>query len=601
MSGYRFERADGELDCDAWRALDRAVYRWVRSHGGDALLAGVAAWTSLAEGQGDAALSLRAPRYGMAPLDAAHLAALRDSPWVATRPEHGQRPFALDAAGRFQLWRNHAHELAIARHVQARRAGAPSAAPAAPASEADLDALFGNDRSAAVQPQRAAVRGVLGRRLFVLTGGPGTGKTTTVLRMLLMLQRHAATPLKLRLAAPTGKAAQRLAQALRDGNATLRAGTTAVADAWWPLLDAMAGIETLTVHRLLGFQPWRNAFARGAGDPLDADVVVIDEASMVDLGMLRSLCDALRPEACLILVGDADQLTSVATGSVLADLVAVLEDDARGDLVRLEHSFRAEQGLAAVNALVRAGDGAALRRAAADGTVLRQRVIGDERSLRGALREWAVELAAEPALRPVLDAGAAAGDAVTAARVRGALGALARRQLLCALRETAFGSIVANACIEAQLRAAWQVDPQATWYAGRAVMVTRNDHAAGLFNGDVGICLADAAGRLRAWFDTARDGVAGVRALAIRDLPAHEGAFAITIHKSQGSEYERVAVLLPTVADHRILSRQLLYTGFTRARREVELWANDGVLTAALRQVLERNGGLADKLVQTAA
>ena len=128
MSGYRFERADGELDCDAWRALDRAVYRWVRSHGGDALLAGVAAWTSLAEGQGDAALSLRAPRYGMAPLDAAHLAALRDSPWVATRPEHGQRPFALDAAGRFQLWRNHAHELAIARHVQARRAGAPMSA-----------------------------------------------------------------------------------------------------------------------------------------------------------------------------------------------------------------------------------------------------------------------------------------------------------------------------------------------------------------------------------------------------------------------------------------------------------------------------------------
>lgn len=590
MSTYDFQRGKGETDAEGWRPLDRALYHWVRSHGGDALLARVAAWTSLADGQGDAALLLQDARQGMPALDARQLAALRASPWVATLPEHGRRPFVLDARGRFQLWRNHAHELAIAAQVQARRAVVPDSSPAT--LDADLDVLFGGDHRAAVQAQRQAVRAVLGRRLFVLTGGPGTGKTTTVLRMLLMLQRRATAPLRMRLAAPTGKAAQRLAQALRDGVQAL--ATAPLPAAWAPLLERVAATDTLTLHRLLGYRPSRNAFARGPRDRLDADVVVVDEASMVDLDTLRHLLDALDEHACLILVGDADQLSSVATGSVLADLVTLLEGDARGDLVRLEHGFRAEPALAQLNAAVRRGDVAALRGAITRGGPLQQRAVDDPRTLRAALRDWALTLANETRLRPLLRADAQGADAATAADVRTALAALAQRQLLCALREGPFGSLAANALVEARLRAAWQVDAQAPWYAGRAVIVSHNDYATGLFNGDIGICLADEAGRLRVWFD----GVAGVRAWAPRELPAHEGAFALTIHKSQGSEYAQVAVLLPPDPEHRILSRQLLYTAVSRARQSLQLWADEAVIAATLSRGLARAGALADKLAQ---
>ncbi len=602
MSAYSFVRLPGESAVEAWRPLDRALYRWVVSHGGDALLAATAAWASLADGNGDAALALADGRHGMEAPTPAQLAQLCASPLVATAAEQGVHPFALDG-GRFYLWRNHAHEVAAARLIRERRS-AVSTAPGAAESEADLDALFHGDCSAAVAPQREAVRRVAGQRLFVLTGGPGTGKTTTVLRMLLMLQRQAAAPLTLRIAAPTGKAAQRLVQALRLGKARLRDHPAApLPENWRPLLDAIPDGEATTVHRLLGYQPWRNAFRRDVRDPIAADVVVVDEASMVDLAMLRSLLEAVRPQATLILVGDADQLTSVATGSVLLDLVAALEADPRGDLVRLTHSFRAERHLAAVNEAVRAGDAGALDAAfaASDGRAALRRVE-DERALREQVARWARELAAVVALRPALPVQRDGEPDEAALRrraelVRSALDALADRQLLCALRETPFGALALNALLEANLRRLWSVDAQAEWYPGRAVIVTRNDYAAGLFNGDVGLCLADAAGNLRVWFEGAEDeGVAGLRGFAPHGLPAHESAFAITIHKSQGSEYRHAAVLLPPDAEHRILSRQLLYTGVSRAKQSIEIWTAPAALQAALATEVRRAGGLQERL-----
>lgn len=619
MSGWSFRRAAGELAVEAWRPLDRALYRWTLAHGGDALLAATAAWASLADGEGDAALPLAEGRHGMAPLDAAQIAALRASPMVATAAGQGMRPFAIDADGRFYLWRNHANEVAAATRIRERRAAAAGGPADATAIESDLDVLFGGDRGERVGPQRAAVRQVVGKRLFVLTGGPGTGKTTTVLRMLLMLQRRAQAPLSIRIAAPTGKAAQRLVQALRDGKAKLLDRAAPLPPDWLPLLDAIPDREATTAHRLLGYEPWRNAFRRDARDPIAADVVVVDEASMVDLAMLRSLLDSARPDAALILVGDADQLTSVATGSVLADLVAALDADPRGDLVRLTHSFRAERELVAVNEAVRAGDAEALSDAfaASGGRAAFGLVDDDERSLRERLASWVRELAAAPELRPLLpvrpagdvDAGtAAAGDSVTASvseartrRVRAALAALAERQLLCALRETPFGAVAINAQVESLLRRAWNVDLQDEWYPGRAVLVTRNDYAAGLFNGDVGLCLDDADGNRRVWFEAAHGegGDVAVRAFAPHALPAHEAAFAITIHKSQGSEYRHAAVLLPPDAEHRILSRQLLYTGVSRAKHSVELWGTPAALQAALAAEVRRSGGLREKVGET--
>lgn len=594
MSAYRFIASPLESADTPWRPLDRALLRWTLGHGGSPLLARVAAWASFADGEGDTALPLAgedAGRHGMPRLEHEAIAALRGEALVGDGAT--PTPFVLDPDGRFYLWRNHQHEVVVAQQVRMRRAAGTVAATAT----SIVDTLFQGDGSDAVQRQRDAVAAVAGKRLFVLTGGPGTGKTTTVLRMLLALQRQggAAVP-GIQVAAPTGKAAQRLVQSLRQGKQALAAQLDA---SWTPLLAAIPDAEALTLHRLLGFDPRRNRFIRDAEHPVAADIVVVDEASMVDLAMLRALLSAVRPEAVLILVGDADQLTSVAAGSVLMDLVTALETQQAGDIVRLEHSFRAEQQLVPINRAVRIGDDAALREAmTAAGEDARRREVVDVDTLRRALADWCAQLAelpiraCLPASDPDLPAGRRAAQALQALR------ALSRRQLLAALREEGFGARALNDWIEQRLKRAWEVPDDRVWYAGRAVLITRNDYAARLYNGDVGLCLAEADGSLRVWFETTdTDGQASARSFAPGTLPLHEGGFAITVHKSQGSEYERAAVLLPPDPQHRILSRQLLYTGVSRARRQVELWGTSGSIAAALAQPVRRTSGLVSRLL----
>jgi exodeoxyribonuclease V alpha subunit len=593
MTRFRFQRAPGELADAPWRPLDRALLRWALAHGGSPSVARLGAWASFADGEGDTALPLvgaLAGRHGAPSLAPDELAELRADPLVSD----GERPapFALDAGGRFYLWRNHADEVAVAQRLCTRRA----AGAAAPVDEAALDALFGGVRTEAVARQRDAVARVGGRKLFVLTGGPGTGKTTTVLRMLLMLQHlsPAAAP-SIQVAAPTGKAAQRLAQSLRQGKQALRAG---LPEGWWPHLERIPDGEALTLHRMLAYDPRRNRFARTAAHPLAADLVVVDEASMIDLAMLRALLEAVRPEATLILVGDADQLTSVAAGSVLMDLVGVMEAERAPDMVRLEHSFRAGQQLVPINRAVRSGDADGLHQAVAQaGDRARWIAVETIERLRRELARWTDELA-QLAIRPTLPSPETEDAEILRADIAvQALRALARRQLLCALREDSFGALAINGWIEQRLKRAWDVPEDRLWYPGRAVLITRNDYAARLYNGDVGLCLADAGGTLRVWFETAAaDGCPGARSFAPGTLPAHEGAFAITIHKSQGSEYDTAAVLLPPDPASRILSRQLLYTGLSRARRAVELWAGEAALQASLDRPMSRAGGLADRL-----
>jgi len=601
MTRYTFSQSGVPHWPEAWSALDRALAAWVRAHGGSPLLAQLAGWTSLADAAGDSALPLAgamAGRHGAPVLAPEEIARLRGEALVGD----GSTPsaFVLDADARFALWRNHDDETRIAGQLGARRRAGVEVEDAT--LTGDVDVLFNGDVRDEVQRQRDAVARVPGRRLFVLTGGPGTGKTTTVLRMLALLQKRAAEPLTIAVAAPTGKAAQRLVQSLRAGKERLRAD--GLPREWDGALARIPDGEALTVHRLLGYQPHRNGFARNARNRLAADVVVIDEASMLDLAMLRRVLDALRSEALLILVGDADQLTSIATGSVLRDVVASLERGAP-ELVRLETSFRAVPALTAISRAVRDGDSEGLRAAfEAAGTRAARHRVDDTVKLRARLDRWAHELAALE-LRPALEtipAAATPGERMeieqrSGERAATALRTLAQRQLLCALREDAFGALAANARIEAQLKRAWKVEPERAWYPGRAVLVTRNDYAAGLFNGDVGIVLADADGNSNVWFETTgEDGRARMRAYAPAALPAHEGAFAITIHKSQGSEYAHVAVLLPPGADSPILSRQLLYTGVSRARTALELWASDAALEVSLERPIERVGSLATQL-----
>ncbi len=616
-TGYHFRSLPIDAAApEAWRALDRAVARWVVIHCGSRLLALVAGWASLAEGHGDSALPLDAAQdapQGMSALDDEALAALRAEPLVdvagTSRTVDTDTPFVIDHAN-FYLRRNYRHELAVAQHMNARRA---ALLPSSSINAADLDALFQGARGSEVQAQRDAVAGAMGRRLFVLTGGPGTGKTTTVLRMLLALIRDAAergapSPL-IRLSATTGKAAQRLSESLRDGARALRNDPQhSLPDAWQAALDGALGAQSSTLHRLLGSRGHSGGFRHHAGDPLSADIVVVDEASMVDLALLRALLDALREDTVLILVGDADQLTSVGTGSVLLDLVGALEADRAPELVRLRHSFRADQALVPIHQAILRGDAVAFADAwqAASSHAIRH-CVSTTQDVRRALARWCRHL------RQLLqDSGAF--DAVPRDRedlVLTVLDALRTRQLLCALREGEFGSMQINATIERTLASA-QADPSgALWYAGRAIMITRNDVAAGLFNGDVGVCLRDTDGQLRVWFEVSAAhpwsskadesavdsaGARAVRGFTPGSLPEHQGAFAVTIHKSQGSEYDHVALLLPPDADNRILSRQLLYTGVSRAKHVVEIWATDAALTTAIATPVLRAGGLRRRL-----
>lgn len=551
------------------RALARVLARWVLSHGGSARLAELAGRAAVAELAGDTAL---------APLAEDACAALRAEALVGDG--HGTTPFVLDGEGRFYLWRNYQHEGEVASLVRARRAAAVPAG----FDDATLAALFPGGDPALDGAQREAVRAVGGRRLFVLTGGPGTGKTTTVLRMLLRLQRDGAAGEGIAVAAPTGKAAQRLVQSLRAESARLRAHLAAD---WLPAFDTLPTGDALTVHRLLGFSPSRNAYTRGPDSPIEAGVVMVDEASMLDLPQLRALLRALRPDAVLVLVGDADQLNPVGAGSVLMDLVSVLEAQAAPDLVRLQHSFRADTRLVPVNHAVRAGDRDALDAAlAAAGDRAALHRVEAPAALAREARRWAEQTAGQGTPQTI-----ATEDVHGAAA---ALRALSGRQLLCALRDGPFGADAMNAAIERHLRQRWHVPADETWYPGRVVMISRNDYGAHLFNGDLGLCLRDADGGLRVWFE-AVDG-SGARAFAPGALPAHEPAWAITIHKSQGSEYDHVAVLLPPDPEHRILSRQLLYTGLSRAKQSVEIWGPRASLDAALAKAVRRAGGLASRL-----
>lgn len=562
------------------RDIDAGLARWVHGRTGSRLLARAAEAASAAEGEGHACALL--DDFEQAAIDE-----LRAHAWVGNGDAFS--PFVLDPAQRrFWLWRNWRHERRLADGLCER--GTRGSALQRALVDADVDVLFAGSDARRTADQRTAVAAVPGARLFVLTGGPGTGKTTTVVRMLLMLLRHAVAcglPERpsIALAAPTGKAARHLAAAIARGKAELAARLPADG-AFAGLLDAIPHERAETLHRLLGFRPQANGFAYGASQPLPADVVVVDEASMVDLATMRQLVDALAPSSLLVLLGDPDQLASVDAGSVLADIVAGAHSEVsplRGQVVALREVWRAAGPLLASIAAIRDGDTGWSTRAG-DGTqgiVLHE--CDDAKKLHGRIDAWLDRHAhAHARLFGGIDAGAA-------------LALVRETQVLCALREGPFGAAGVNARIVETLAARHGFDAASTWYHGRPVVVTRNDYSHGLFNGDVGITL-DGADGLRVWFPgSARDG-GDWRSFSPRVLAACQTAWAITIHRSQGSEYGDVAVVLPPDAQHRLLSRELLYTAVSRARRSVELWATADALQAALARRVARHGGLRDRL-----
>ncbi len=599
-----------------WRALDRHVARWLEAHSGEPLvaLAGLAA--AAAEAAGSACIHLPAlaarpvvgdgtPAWPDWPRWQAALAA---NDWVDADTADPVRPLVL-RAGDCYLRRNFDHETRLVAAIRARLRSAP--AQDEPSLRADLDALFGSP-GAAVDGQRLAAAAALSRGLFVLTGGPGTGKTSTVLRLLLLwLRRRDAGGGRIALAAPTGKAAQRLGETLAQGLAPLRARLPA--QPWAPLLDAIAALQPQTLHALLGARPDLDTYTAGPDAPLAADLLVVDEASMVDLALMRRTLEALRADADLVLLGDAGQLASVEAGSVLADLVSAAGDDGipascsgsqppapgdaptagatgttplAGHVLRLHTVWRASGVLLDLAAAIRAGDAARVQALAADPAhagVLRTATVTDTAALARALRD---------AIDPPHGAGLF-DDLLQAASPAAALTALRGTCVLTALRLGAFGQRAINRLIETLLRRRFGLDADDPWYAGRPLLITAGERSLGLVNGDLGVVHAGGDGLPRAWFESA--GNPEPRALAPLALPAHETAYAMTVHKSQGSEFERVVLVLPAQPG-RGLSRELLYTGATRARRRLELWAGDGVLEAALHMRMQRASRLAERL-----
>ena len=492
-----------------------------------------------------------------------------------------------------------------------------------------LDRLFPTEPSpggsaAALDWQRIACALALRGRLTIITGGPGTGKTYTAARLLALLLATSTDPERLRiaLAAPTGKAAARLKQSI-DGS--LHSLQASLGDA----IDLAALTQRIgaarTLHALLGARPDTRRFRHHAGNPLDADVVIVDEASMVHLEMMAALLEALPPGARLVLLGDKDQLASVEAGAVLGDLCRDAEagrydaETARYLLATTGEALPARYLAAAGTAPALAQHTVMLRvsrrfegpigalalavNAARDpalpARLLREDASGALHGVEGGPVAAVIALAldgregASACYRDYLERlarGPAGKDgAAHAAWAADILKAFDRFRVLCAVREGDWGVAGLNRAIEHALARARLLSPRGSWYPGRPVMVTRNDPALGVFNGDIGITLPAAeGGGLRVHF---LDGEA-LRSVAVSRLAHVETAFAMTVHKSQGSEFEHTALVLAAQSGN-VLTRELIYTAITRARKAFSLVAErEGLLENGVLQATRRESGL---------
>lgn len=504
----------------------------------------------------------RARAQGHVCITLSEIAAIDDAPSAATLRKKLRAssvvgapgdftPLILDPHDRLYLRRYWEYEQQLAASIVSRRTAHNS------------HSLGKKDDLQQVAATRAA-----SRNFTVITGGPGTGKTRTVMNILnLLLAQPDGDALRFALAAPTGKAAARLTESVRH---------------------VRQNLEATTIHRLLGYLPGSPYFRHDAEHPLAADVVIVDEASMVDLALMAKLVAAVRPEARLILLGDRDQLASVEAGSVLADICAAAEeagpdDPLQGAVVALRRNYRFAEsgGIFRASSAVNAGDADAAMDALqgdADAEVQWQ-PLPAAMNLTSALRETLIA-----AFRPYLETE----DPLEALR------RLQRFRILCAVRHGPFGIENLNAITEEILARAGLLAPQRPWYRSQPLTITQNDYNLGLFNGDSGIILPDPEGNgeLRAFFVSAD---AKLRRFLPSRLPQHETAFALTVHKSQGSEFDKILILLPE-ADTPLLTRELLYTALTRARDRVGVWATESVLRATIGRQVNRASGLRESL-----
>ncbi|MGZ5044066.1 MAG: exodeoxyribonuclease V subunit alpha [Methylobacter sp.] len=479
---------------------------------------------------------------------------------VATTPDNQSKPLPLVIEqDRLYLHRYWNYENWLAMQIKAMI----QAEHPAEQLDAMLDRYF--EASDETDGQREAAKMAVQQSFCIITGGPGTGKTFTVVKILALLQELAEQPLHIALAAPTGKAAMRLQESIGFSKEKLPCSET---------IKNRIPETVTTLHRLLGAMPLSPYFRHDRNKPLVHDLVVVDEASMVDLALMSKLLDALKPGARLILLGDKDQLASVESGAVLADLamaetlqnnIYTLNKSHRfgGAIKELAEAVNLQQDQVAWQILSNGNDSAV------------QCLEGDLIDYIAAQQEDYLQLVkADAEFEQVFQA-------------------FSRFQVLCSNRQGKNSVTDINYRVEQKLAEQKRIDLSGLWYPGRPVMITQNNPSLNLYNGDIGICIQDgfSTGKLMVYFQRP-DG--SVKKYLPARVPPCETVFAMTIHKSQGSEFEEVLIVLPEAVNP-VLTKELLYTAITRAKRAIKLVAEEVVFAETVRQKIERVTGLVDK------
>ena len=515
-------------------------------------------------------------------------------------------PLILDEENRLYLYRYWEYEKKLSDSIKERTKEDISGLNLSLIKDS-IKRLFPERTDSDINWQKVAAITSTFKKFCVISGGPGTGKTTTVAKILALLLEQAGKEENLRifLAAPTGKAAARLSESIRNIKEKLDCKDS---------IKAAIPEETFTIHRMLKTIIGSPFFRHNSENPLSADIVVVDEASMVDLPLMSKLIQAVPVDARLILIGDSDQLASVDPGSVLGDIcgsshvrgftanfinkVEELTDEKFTDsikeykdikvlhdcivLLKKNYRFAAGSGIGGLSQAVKLGDinkSLFLLKNEDDRSIMFEKILAAD-NFKQILTDKVIEFYSE--YLKTDDPGIA-------------LELFNRFKILCAVKIGQFGVYAVNAIIEQILSRENLIQTETLWYRGRPVLITSNDYKLGLFNGDIGITMPipDSAGNDMHVFFPGTSGE--LRQFLPYRLPQHETVYAMTVHKSQGSEFENLYLVLPD-KDYSVLSRELIYTAITRASQSVTILGKEEVLRTSISRVIERKSGLHDSL-----